>query len=127
MTKIKDIQKFVAKSLQGPQTSFDFRSTYESKHKKTISPSSSAISPQLIKPDPLMKENSLQDTPESVKSKLSGVSAKLKPEKNVGIGMFDRINICESIVERMSFNTNSFKEQRRDQKENNHRYGRNSE
>ena len=51
LMKIKDIQRTILKALREPQNSFDFRSTYESKHKKTVSPSSSAISPQLKKPE----------------------------------------------------------------------------
>ena len=55
LMKIKDIQKIILKALREPQNSFDFRSTYESKHKKTVSPSSSAISPQLKKPNTLKR------------------------------------------------------------------------
>lgn len=35
----------------------------------------------------------MQDTPESVKSKISATS-KIKADKDVSIGMFDRINVC---------------------------------
>lgn len=47
---------------------------------------------------PSVVKDSLQDTPESVKSKLSYVG-KVKPEKAANIGMFDRIMVCESVEE----------------------------
>lgn len=43
-------------------------------------------------------KGSLQDTPESIKSKISCVN-KIKPEKGTMIGMFDRIDVCESVEE----------------------------